>query len=451
MYPAACVTLVAAAIACGNVSVAILDVETVEEGPSSVLVSITIVVGNQTFWEDVVDVDNGTVTEEGTTDDEPALVTGDWTTGEVDDGSEMDSVINFGSVEVEVKGVNVGVWVGGVNCVVLSTGVIWAVVEVTVGGNIEEEIFSVSEPQTSELVEVEVEVEDGMTSVEIEVDDGIEVSSEVEMGINEVVGVISEVCAEVVVFNCSIGVLDVSKLVVLIGTIDNVEEEVCSSLLDELTIEEVVGIIALVEEDDEEGEEMIITLLDELVELVELVEIVELVGTISLVELVELDGIISLVVEEVIILLEEDKIVLDEENIPEDEASFDDGVCDDADGWIEEEEEEEREAETEEDEDEAVAEEEEDLLTELSDDVWVPELTVSEVAVLLFMVEVVSETEEEEAEALSVGLLLAPEASNEVVDDETAWVGETSAEEEEEESCVCDGVAGLCDDGSTRE
>ena len=180
-----------------------------------------------------------------------------------------------------------------------------------------------------------------MTSVEIEVDDGIEVSSEVEMGINEVVGVISEVCAEVVVFNCSIGVLDVSKLVVLIGTIDNVEEEVGSSLLDELTIEEVVGIIALVEEDDEDGVEMIITLLDELVELVELVEIVELVGTISLdelvgtislVELVELDGIISLVVEEVIILLEEDKIVLDEENIPEDEASFDDGVCDDADG-----------------------------------------------------------------------------------------------------------------------
>lgn len=174
-----------------------------------------------------------------------------------------------------------------------------------------------------------------MTSVEIEVDDGIEVSSEVEMGINEVVGVISEVCADVVVFNCSIGVLDVSKLVVLIGTIDNVEEEVGSSLLDELTIEEVVGIIALVEEDDEEGEEMIITLLDELVELVELVGTIsldELVGTISLVELVELDGIISLVVEEVIILLEEDKIVLDEENIPEDEASFDDGVCDDADG-----------------------------------------------------------------------------------------------------------------------
>lgn len=174
-----------------------------------------------------------------------------------------------------------------------------------------------------------------MTSVEIEVDDGIEVSSEVEMGINEVVGVISEVCADVVVFNCSIGVLDVSKLVVLIGTIDNVEEEVGSSLLDELTIEEVVGIIALVEEDDEEGEEMIITLLDELVELVELVGTIsldELVGTISLVELVELDGTISLVVEEVIILLEEDKIVLDEENIPEDEASFDDGVCDDADG-----------------------------------------------------------------------------------------------------------------------
>lgn len=36
------------------------------------------------------------------------------------------------------------------------------------------------------------------------------------------------------------------------------------------------------------------------------------------------------------------------------------------------------------------------------------------------MVEVVSETEEDEAEALSVGLLLAPEASSEVVDDETA-------------------------------
>ncbi len=136
-----------------------------------------------------------------------------------------------------------------------------------------------------------------MTSVEIEVDDGIEVSSEVEMGINEVVGVISEVCAEVVVFNCSIGVLDVSKLVVLIGTIDNVEEEVGSSLLDELTIEEVVGIIALVEEDDEDGVEMIITLLDEVVELVELVGTIsldELVGTISLVELVEVDGIISL-------------------------------------------------------------------------------------------------------------------------------------------------------------
>lgn len=49
------------------------------------------------------------MTEEGTTDDEPALVTGDWTTGEVDDGSETDSVINFGGVEVEVKGVNVGV------------------------------------------------------------------------------------------------------------------------------------------------------------------------------------------------------------------------------------------------------------------------------------------------------------------------------------------------------